>query len=475
MGEARLRGTFVERKMAALNREKAKLLKGRGDIDEREAAALHAGITPFLLRMTGEEWQKRRANIIDLLKGINKGSDLERVKPIRVREDEIAWYLFLCKQALEDPMCLDVSQISRAAPFFCGIGERWQYAKHVKGIEKKIDDLLKKYKTSPDGLIFEILVALSYAEKGWEVEFLEEKPPLKSSDMVARKDGKELYVECKRQDRRGSYAETERDEFLRLWGAAKHVLVENRQWVWFKGVFHEEALRLPTDFLERIFLEALPLGNGEIMIHDSAEATIYARLIDQHAVRRHMEKYRVKSNSAAFNSVLGGDWVPRNSAVTTIHLIKTSHVEGCEAPVLGTYIDEVAWACGFTRDFDSDISIDKKARDVTKHLADAVKQLPDDKPSIIHLAAETLEGKDVERRRTEKVMATIPNFVAGKPVLGIRFHRLQSNQVIDKLFEFDETVDRFQIDGVNLDDIPESVVLPSYVERKDGSHWEIYG
>jgi hypothetical protein len=182
----------------------------------------------------------------------------------------------------------------------------------------------------------------------------------------------------------------------------------------------------------------------------------------------------VKANSPTLSSLLGGDWAPENSPVTMIHLAKTGHVVDCNVMALGTFIEEIPWACGFTREFDSEVSIDKKARDVTKHLAEAVKQVPDDKPSVIHLAAETLEGRDVERRRTEKVMATIPSFVTDKPVVGVRFHRFQANVRVDKLYEFDETVDKFQIKGVTLEDIPVNVVVPMDVEKKNGSHWELY-
>jgi len=173
--------------------------------------------------------------------------------------------------------------------------------------------------------------------------------------------------------------------------------------------------------------------------------------------------------------LLGGDWVPANSATTTVHLIKTSQVAGCEVPAFGKYIDEIAWACGATRKFESEQSIEKKARDVRSLLADAVRQVPDDEASVIHLAAETLEGADVERRRTEKVMRSIPTFITAKPVLAVRLHLFQANETTNRLFEFDETVEKFQVDGVDLADIPSRVVIPSTAQMVKGRHWEIYG
>lgn len=475
MGEARRRGTSESRKKDAIKRNKAELVRSLGGNDPLAEKDLRAGITPFLNLMSAEKWKRRKENILESLKAIPQGVELEKSRPIRVKEDEIGWYLFLCEQALEDPLCMEVSQVARAAPFFSGIGSRWKYANHVIGIEKKIREILHKANKSPDGLIFEILVALSYAAKGWDVELLETKPPAKSPDMVVRKDGLEIFVECKRLERRTSYAERERDDFLRLWDAAKHLLWENHQWVWFKGTFHVEVSALPIDFLTKIFETTLPIcSSGELLVFDGAEATIHARLINKYAVWHHLKTWQVKTNSPMLSHLLGGDWAPRNSSVSMAHLVKLAYVHGCDAPVLGAYIQEMDWACGFTREFDSQISLEKKAKDITGLLTEAISQVPSDRPSVIHIAAETMEGTEVERLRTQKVMASIPALALEKPVLGVRFHRFQANQVIDKLWEFDETVERFQVTGFPDDEIPLCVVAPESTELKHGAHWEIY-
>lgn len=474
MGEARRRGTFDERKRSAIKRNKNALISLLGERDSQADEQLRTGIAPFLSLMSAGKWQRRRGDIIDAINNIEQAVKLENSKPIRVKEDEIGWYLFLCEQALEDPICMDISQVARAAPFFAGIGSRWKYAHRVSGLDKKIRQILHKAKSNPDGLIFEILVALSYAAQGWDVELLAEKPPQKSPDMVVRREGLEIYVECKRLDRRTSYSERERDDFLKLWDAATTVLLEKRQWVWFKGIFHVEVDSLPPDFLAKLFEKALPLTSAESLIYDGNDATIHAKLIDKHAVWRHLEDWQVKTNSPMLSHLLGGDWAPMNSAVSIAHVVKLAHVNGCDAPILGSYIQEMEWACGFTRDFDSDISVDRKAKDITGLLADAVRQVPGDKASIIHIAAETMEGSEVERLRTKKVMETVRSLVSEKPILAVRFHRFQANQTVDRLWELDETIERFQIDGFSDDLIPLNVVTPETTEMKSGAHWEIY-
>lgn len=72
------------------------------------------------------------------------------------------------------------------------------------------------------------------------------------------------------------------------------------------------------------------------------------------------------------------------------------------------------------------------------------------------------------------MFSTIPNFIVDKPVIAIQFHRFQGNQTIDNLWEFDETVDKFRVNGLPLIDIPNNVVAPISTEMREGSHWEIY-
>lgn len=479
MGEARRRGSYQGRRDAAIKRNKGLLVQEMGVRDEQNDRWLRAGLTAFLSRLTSADWKARKGLLIERLKAATKiGKErrkLSSAQPIGDRDDEIAWYLFLCEQALEDPLCMDVNQAARALPFLAGIGERWAYAARVKGLDRKLDQTLNAGRKDPDGYIFEILVALSYAAKSWDVQLIEENPSTKTPDMVVQKGHPKLYVECKRQSRRGAYSEKERDDFLMLWDPCVEILTTNRQWVWLKCSFHAEVSKVSHNYLTDIVKASLPLKEGEHLIHDSEMATIYARLIDRAAVKEHLQRFRVKNNSPMISKLLGGDWAPLNSSTTAAYLIKTSHVVGCDIPGLGTYIDEIAWASGITREFDSDVSIERKARDVKSLLADAVRQVPDDEPSVIHIAAETLEGAQVERRRTEKVIQSIPAFITGKPVLGVRLHLLQANQTIDKLFEFDETVEQFQADGVDLDEVPSRVVVPSAARMVAGRHWEIYG
>lgn len=459
---------------AELEQLKAEFLAGRSGLDDRQRGFLRAGLQAFLDRLGADAWNARRERVLDALRSRPVGRQLAEASSVRVRDDEIAWYLFLCQQTLEDPMCLDVSQAQRAVPFIASIGARWQHAHKVNGLDRKLDELLHKYRKEPDGALFEILVALAYAEAGWKVTLIEEGPQ-KTPDMRVQRGAQEFFVECKRMMRTTQYAETERTQFLRQWDAAKHRLLTNDQWIWLQGDFHVELADLPAGFLDEVFRAGLPLRHpqGQVL-HQSEMATIRARLIDRVAVERHFDENYVKANSPMLARVLGGDWAPENATTTIIHSAKVVHVAWCDVPVLGAYLDQLWFACGFTRQVDAETAIEKKAKDITTLLSRAVEQVPADRPSIIHIAAETMDGPAIERRRTEKVMERIPQFTTEKPVVAVRFHRFMGNQRAELAFEMDETIDKFQADGVDLSALPTSVVVPFGTELRDGSHWNLY-
>lgn len=124
MGEAKRRGTYEARRKNAIKRDKELLTERLGSRDKRLFASLRVALEPFFKRMTQDQWKERRQKLLDNLKVLPENVGLEKAKSIRVQADEIGWYLFLCEQTINDPMCIDVSQQQRILPFFSGIGER---------------------------------------------------------------------------------------------------------------------------------------------------------------------------------------------------------------------------------------------------------------------------------------------------------------------------------------------------------------
>ena len=474
MGEAKRRGPPVERSTSAIQRNKRRLASQYNSVDEPTKHALRIGIDALIARMKPGEWQHRKSRLVERLNNIEGQRPLEEAQPIRVKDDEIAWYIFLAEQIFEDPLCIEVNQAARNLPFIAGLGDKWRFSPRVIGLSEKIDELLDGYKANPDGLLFEVLVALSYAEKGWHVELLKTDSIRKTPDLRIERDGQVFFVECKRQSRTSDYAEKERTEFLRRWGLAKEILLKTPQWLWFKCEIHVEVDKLPLDFFRKLLSQALPAGDGITPIYNGPEATLVCRHIDRAAVREHLQNYMVKQYSPALGALLGQEWAPPGAQVTVAMCVTQDEVADCKAPIIGSYIREVQWASGITRVIDAEESIEKKARNVKGLLVDAIEQVPKDAKSIIHIAYEALDGEDVERRRVEKVMASIPFFKTHKLVSGICLHRLTTNVKIDKLWELDETVAWFLPEGSRaLEMVPMTVVIPSDADEVKREEWPL--
>ncbi|MBW8311758.1 MAG: hypothetical protein K0M64_06935 [Rhizobium sp.] len=472
MGEAKRRGAFEQRRMEAIARAKRQLVEKLGGSDPERDRDLQRAFDAFVGRLGADEWKRRRKGVIDQLTASVQAVGAVPFVPLRVQQDEIAWYLLLAELALEDPLSLEVSQASRALPFLAAIGMRLNFADRVLWLNERFDDALTKYRADPDGTIFEVLVALSYASSGWDVELLPSSKTSKQPDMRAVKDGLTLYIECKRLSRSSEYGEKERSHFLEMWNGVSDLLAKNSQWLWLRANFKVEASALPKSFLKDLVSRSLPVPNAETNIYDGPEATIDIRHIDKKAVARHMEQYRVKMNSPAMTALLGGDWAPLDSAVSIATLVKISHVVDSPIEFLAQYVDEIGWASGITRHFTSPRSIAGKARDIRKRLADAVQQLPPDELSVVHIAYETMDGPDVEDLRFQRIAATLNKFVADKPLAGVRVHMLQAHQTIDQLWDIEESVAGWDRNPTLLKDIPAQVVVDPEAVLKAGRHWD---
>ena len=124
-------------------------------------------------------------------------------------------------------------------------------------------------------------------------------------------------------------------------------------------------------------------------------------------------------------------------------------------------MEKVGFACGMTRIILSDESLRIKARDIRKLLSNAVKQVPKDKPSIIHIGIEATDGVDVEKARNQKLREIVRFKFDDVPVSLVRLHRFVPLPHADLLFDFIETKDDLYIHNTIPSLIPTFVVVPN--------------
>ena len=99
----------------------------------------------------------------------------------------MAWYLYLVDTALRDPLKYEPIQGARVLPIFKRLGTDLDLLKRIGGVDERVQRLLGGERAQLDGGLFELLVALLWKRTGYPiVEFIPERPPGKSPDILAR-------------------------------------------------------------------------------------------------------------------------------------------------------------------------------------------------------------------------------------------------------------------------------------------------
>ena len=138
------------------------------------------------------------------------------------------------------------------------------------------------------------------------------------------------------------------------------------------------------------------------------------------------------------------------------------------------FLDKLSYAAGAVWSVDAVSAISRKARDIRGRLADAVRQVPFDSRSAVHIGLETLDGAMVEIERFRRIVKSVLNFdLGGKDVRWIYCHQFQSYAPPDEVWVIDETVHKFasQSSGFVEPLRNTSAVVPKDVDSLEGVHW----
>ena len=138
------------------------------------------------------------------------------------------------------------------------------------------------------------------------------------------------------------------------------------------------------------------------------------------------------------------------------------------------YVAECDQAIVLDWESHSPAAIDGKARDVLKRLADGVRQLPDDRPGVIHIGFEAVDGDDVERLRYDKVVRTITNFdPQGKGLEHVYVHWFAPESSPNRSEAFDETCHWAGRRPEHLRPLRDDMlVLAPDGPTREGVHWD---
>lgn len=378
-------------------------------------------------------------------------------------KDGFGWYLFLAEALLDHIGNYDYVFGSRVIPVFQAIGRDLDLLLQVDGLAPRVQRMVDKERGQPNGGLFELLVAACYLRAGASVSFVDEQPgQAQTHDMDVTLRGCTWAVECKRMEV-GEYGEGERLQIGRLWSNCSAYLVGLERNTLCKTSFQVELMTVPTDYLKNKILEWLASGKKRLAWSDATAFGSIATL-NLRPLQNVLSTDLVLGSSHRLLELLTGQYV-RNAKYQT--LLRTSrgdnprYVEACDLAVV------LNWESL------SEDAVDSKARDIRKKLSEANAQLPDGRPSIVHIGFEAVEGDKVERLRHAKILATAQQFdPRDKQLEYIYCHYLVPESPPHECWAFDETTQWCAIRPTQVRPLDSCfLVLPAGGHNRDGPHW----
>lgn len=410
---------------------------------QEEALALKRILDWFLKPLTSVEWSRRKQAIENHLETVLKPFEAfpADVSPasVSITSDRMGWYLYLLEVALTEPTKTEPNQAARVLPIFQRLADDFSLLTQISGVDEKRQRLLTVEANNPDSGMFEILVALLWKRNGWpNVAFVPEAPPEKRPDLEASSKNSRWAIECKRLSKSSEYSVAEREKWLRMWRHLRDMLVEQGRSIVLDIVFHVELTSLPDEFPSEELRRKLPLALPSCLLISNETWEVRVSPVDIPAARRHLSKYYVKCPSDQLNELVAGRRDP-NRGFTCV--IEGKTVRLGHGPGINQFMDTMRFAAGAFWHCDAKKSIERKARDIRTRLSDAVRQLPDNVPSVVHIGLETLDGVLVEAERYERIFRTVRDFdLSGKDVKWVYCHLYQSYAPPDQAWVLDETV-----------------------------------
>lgn len=429
---------------------------------------LRRAVDWFASFMPDEDWRRRRfaslERFINAATG-NLAQDPSGAGRFFSQDDQFAWYLFLGQASLDHPTVYDFMFGSRVLPLLRAIGRSLELLKGVEGVAQRVERMVGSERRQPNGGLFELLVAAAYRREGADVRFLPEEPGgKKTHDMDVRIRGREWAVECKRMEI-GEYTEKERARAREIWLPTARELQQRGLNVLAKIQFTSELDAVSPDYLACHAVEWT--SGGLVQPHRWEDRHGFGTIgtLDMTPLKTVLKTDDVALHSSRMMELLTGKY-KRNAKV-----IQVLHAKMADNPL---YVEECDQAVVLDWESQSPDAIDGKARDVLKRLADGTRQLPDDRPGVVHIGLEAVDGDDVEKLRYQKVINTVSNFDAqGKRLDYVYVSWFAPESPPNSREAFDETCHWAGRRPGHLRPLQnDMLVLPPSETTRCGVHWD---
>lgn len=403
----------------------------------------------------GADWEKRRYTAFVRLYAAAIGTmDPSGKGQFFAENDTFGWYLFLADAFLDHPWNYEPMYGSRVIPVFDAIGRNLNRLKGVENIEERLARLVGSERSQPNGGIFELLVASAYLRAGGTVAFHPEtRGKGKSYDLDVEIDGLKLAVECKRMETT-DYGEKERMHMRHLWRGASDLAKSMDRSTFANVTFGVPVFDVPESYLVGKVDAWLRSGRPSLLWNDEIGHGVVGEpdLAPLNAV---LETDDVLTAGSKVLSLITGSYRRHENYIQGLRTaggMSPRHMGACNLAIV------LRWKTV------APAAVDAKAKDVFRKLIEANDQLPSDRPGIIHVGFEAVEGNEAEQARYAKILANTATFdPKGKPLPYVYNHYLIPESPPDEAWVFEERVQWHRITGV----IPRPLKKPYLVLPDD--------
>jgi hypothetical protein len=310
--------------------------------------------------------------------------------PLYDPKDTAAWYILQAETFATDRAHWTPEGVLQSVPFLTRIGQELPLLLTVGGGEERAARVMLNERSQPDGGIFELLVSLAYRRGGWgRVEFVPETPGCgPTPDLHVFRKGSRWAVECKRMAP-SPYAAREKTIGDRLAGPVHAFCLETDKAIVVEVKYKIELDDVPDSYLfERV---KAVTSRGTIGAWDDDISAGRTRPVDWPLVRQVMSKDDVYFGASRMIELLVGYFVHEAA-----YSLEAKWRPAALRPEYASAIYHASVVSWVSR---AEQAVRRKARHFRKMLAEAERQLPDDRPGVLHVGIESSAGAAVDYAR----------------------------------------------------------------------------
>ncbi len=275
----------------------------------------------------------------------------------------------------------------RTVPYLTRIGRELDRLRAIPGADERAARLMTRERGAVEPAIYELLVALAWSRHGWTTAFVPEirgGPP--TPDLLVSQPRRRWAVECKRVTN-SAYARNERDHGLALATPVHRLSERLGRSVVVEVAYKVELQIIPADYLETRVAEAFE--GGFRWNDDIAEGRL--RPPNWRLVREVMAQDDVFYGTSRMIELVAGRYDHEAD-----HSFSGRWRPAEERPFYASTLYHASVVTWISTALQARMH---KARHFRQLIAGAERQLPTDRPGVVHIGTETVGGRAVDALR----------------------------------------------------------------------------